>query len=728
MSADPNAIKTIFVAALDKAAVGERAAYLNEVCAGDGELRQRVEALLAAHDQYDCLLDQPAIVHLEADAETLDFLEPPVKAGSLGRLGHYDILEVIGRGGMGVVLRAFDTKLHRVVAVKALAPHLAASASARQRFVREARAAAAVSHENVVAIHAVEDAGPVPYLVMQCIDGKTLQDKLEASGRLEVPEILRIGMQVAEGLAAAHRQGLIHRDIKPENILLENGIERVKISDFGLARAADDASVTQSGVVAGTPAYMSPEQAQGERLDHRTDLFSLGSVLHALCAGEPPFRADSAMATLRRVCEETPPPLGEVNPEAAPWLEDVVARLLAKKPGDRFGSAAEVATVLSRRLAQFQTGLPPTDQSGKEGSGSALRRRALRRYSAVALVVLGVAIAGWILWKAWFPNREGKTPETTQHQASPAPAEPVILKPARTLVAHSSAVTALAFSPDGRVMASGSWDRNIILWSTNDWKPQSLLRGHSSQVMGLAFSPDGRKLASTSLDKDTCAIRLWNLANGTVRTLGDAWDGLFAVAWLPDGKSLISAGKDNQLNFWDVATGRLATIDKVCSGHVRGLSIAPGNKRLATGGTGATRLWELATRQEIPSQLPPDLCPLFVPPAGAELAGWDHLMGSIRLCNLKSGKVRSWRAHPETIEGMAVSADGRFLASVGKEGMGYVWSTATTARVATLQGHQGRVGVVAFMPGGRHLVTGGLDDRGILIWDLSQLDGAPQGK
>src|SRR5262249_44004252 len=144
---------------------------------------------------------------------------------------------------------------------------------------------------------------------------------------------------------------------------------------------------------------------------------------------------------------------------------------------------------------------------------------------------------------AWFPKWEGTTPQTAQGQGDPAPAEPVILKPARGLVAHSSAVTALAFSPDGRVMASGSWDRNIILWSTTDWKPRGLLRGHTSQVMGLAFSPDSRQLASTSLDKDTCAIRLWNLANGTAAgTLGDAWDGLFAVAWLPGGKSLISAG------------------------------------------------------------------------------------------------------------------------------------------------------------------------------------------
>src|SRR5262249_15554902 len=167
--------------------------------------------------------------------------------------GQYGVGEVAGSGGMGIVLRAFDEKLHRVVAIKVLAPALAGSGAARQRFVREARAAAAVAHEHVVGIHAVEDGGPVPYLVMQFVEGRTLQEKLARPGPLPLAETLRIGLQVAEGLAAAHKHGLIHRDIKPANILLENGIERVKITDFGLARAADDASLTQSGMIAGTP-------------------------------------------------------------------------------------------------------------------------------------------------------------------------------------------------------------------------------------------------------------------------------------------------------------------------------------------------------------------------------------------------------------------------------------------------------------------------------------------
>ncbi len=238
---------------------------------------------------------------------TIDSATPAAASGEpqqFGQLDGYEILSEIGRGGMGVVLKAFDPKLRRVVAIKLLAPHLAANAAARARFLREARAAAAVAHEHVVTIHAVEESSAgTPYIVMQFIPGKSLQDRIDQSGSLELREALRIGMQTAAGLAAAHAQGLIHRDIKPANILLENGIERVKLADFGLARASDDASLTRSGVITGSPQFMSPEQARGEAVDFRSDLFGLGCVLYAMCAGHPPFRADAvgrAQAGLRR--------------------------------------------------------------------------------------------------------------------------------------------------------------------------------------------------------------------------------------------------------------------------------------------------------------------------------------------------------------------------------------------------------------------------------------------
>jgi serine/threonine-protein kinase len=292
-----------------------------------------------------------------------DFLSPSKETGHLGRLGHYEILEVVGRGGMGVVLKALDETLHRVVAIKILSPHLASNATARRRFTREAQAAAAITHEHVVTIHGVEEAHDPPYIVMQYVSGMSLQERLDRDGPLEVKEILRIGSQAARGLAAAHAQGVIHRDIKPANILLENGIERVQITDFGLARTLDDASLTQSGVIAGTPQYMAPEQANGETIDHRADLFSLGSVMYALCTGRPPFRASTVMGVLKRVSEEQARPVREVNPDIPEWLEAIIEKLHAKHPEQRFQSAAEVADLLGQHLAHLQqpsqTPLPP---------------------------------------------------------------------------------------------------------------------------------------------------------------------------------------------------------------------------------------------------------------------------------------------------------------------------------------------------------------------------------
>ena len=205
---------------------------------------------------------------------------------------------------------------------------------------------------------------------MEYVPGRSLQDRLDKQGPLSLPEILRIGMQTAAGLAAAHAQGLVHRDVKPANILLENGVERVRLTDFGLARAAADAALTHSGVVAGTPHYMAPEQASGETIDHRADLFSLGSTLYAMCAGHPPFRAETPLAVLRRVCDHEPRPLREINPEVPAWLEAIVARLTAKDPARRFQTATEVADLLERCLAHVQQPLSLTSarRAGRDGT------------------------------------------------------------------------------------------------------------------------------------------------------------------------------------------------------------------------------------------------------------------------------------------------------------------------------------------------------------------------
>lgn len=304
-------------------------------------------------------LTEPGIPDLGSlvlgEQNDLSFLAPTEDPLSIGKLDHYLVRRILGSGAFGIVFEAFDTKLHRKVAIKLLKAEMAATSPPRKRFLREARAAAAIRHENVIQVYSVEEK-PLPYLAMEYIDGKTLQQKLDEDGPLEPREVLRIGRQIASGLVAAHALGIIHRDIKPDNILLEKGpTERVKISDFGLARVANDASLSKTGVISGTPMYMSPEQAHGATTDARTDIFSLGSLLYVAACGRPPFRASNVHAVLRRVIDDTPRPMREVLSEVPEWLEQLVARLHEKSPDARIQTAAEVVALFSQCEDQLQT-------------------------------------------------------------------------------------------------------------------------------------------------------------------------------------------------------------------------------------------------------------------------------------------------------------------------------------------------------------------------------------
>jgi len=271
----------------------------------------------------------------------------------LGRLAEYDIESFIGQGGFGVVLRAFDRELNRTVAIKILAPHLATIGAARRRFIREAQAAAAVVHPNVVPIHAVRADAEHPFLVMTYVPGCSLQEYVLQQGPLEPQAVVRIAQQVAAGLAAAHRQGLVHRDIKPGNILLENGLSRALITDFGLARAADDAA-SQTGWLAGTPHYMSPEQAASENLDGRSDLFSLGSVMYFMATGREPFQGTQPLAILNQIVRQKPPSVRSINAEIPRTLARVIERLLEKNPNDRIQSASQLSELLEQYLAHLR--------------------------------------------------------------------------------------------------------------------------------------------------------------------------------------------------------------------------------------------------------------------------------------------------------------------------------------------------------------------------------------
>jgi tRNA A-37 threonylcarbamoyl transferase component Bud32 len=281
-------------------------------------------------------------------AERLPFLKPPLRPDELGRLGAFRVLRLIGQGAMGVVFGAEDTRLGRVVALKVMQPHLASDAKARERFLREARAMAALKNDHVVTVYEVGGASDLPFLAMEFLEGEALDSFQKKVGRLPLAQVVRIGKETAHGLAAAHARGLVHRDVKPSNLWLEAPTGRVKILDFGLARLHSEArQVSQVGLIVGTPAFMAPEQARGETVDHRADLFSLGCVLYWLCTGQLPFKGTDVLSTLTALATEHPVPPQAISVDVAPALSDLIMELLHKDPARRPASGQAVVDALA---------------------------------------------------------------------------------------------------------------------------------------------------------------------------------------------------------------------------------------------------------------------------------------------------------------------------------------------------------------------------------------------
>lgn len=344
-------------------------------------------------------------------------LDPPTHPEMLGRIDQFEIEEKIGQGGMGIVLKGFDRPLNRAVAIKVLSPLLASNGTSRQRFLREAQAAAAVVHPNVVPIYAVNRSEIRPYIVMQLVAGHSLQSLVKEHGPLDFKEIVRIGIQIADGLAQAHNQGLIHRDIKPGNVLTEHDVSRVMITDFGLARAIDDAGLTQTGWITGTPHYMSPEQARGDTLDCRTDLFSLGGLMYYLATGREPFRAEKPFAVIQKIINDQPASPQEINNEIPPMISDIIEKLLEKNPQDRFQTAGEVKLLLERYLSHLQQPL----RVAKPQRIMTRRRRRFRTLVSTSFMLLAVVVSSFACWKL-LPTNHITDPSITNSSTVSQPA------------------------------------------------------------------------------------------------------------------------------------------------------------------------------------------------------------------------------------------------------------------------------------------------------------------
>src|SRR5262245_24827148 len=336
----------------------------------------------------------------------LSFLSPPTEPGDLGWLGSYRVRRLLGVGGVWSVFLELDTHLLRPVALKVLRPELASSLSSRTRFLKEARAAAALSSDHIVTVFQVGQNNDVPYIAMQLLFGEPLDARLAREGRLSVHDALNVAIQAATGLSAAHAAGLIHRDIKPANLWLEaarsaelsamlhqeemqnedttimdlesarsaergmrSTFGRVKILDLGLVRGGSGPQLTAAGMVVGTPQFMAPEQAGGEEMDHRVDLFSLGCVIYTMLSGQVAFTGATTMAILLALATKTPSPLVELNPAVPKELSDLVARMMAKEPKNRPGSAIEVIEQLEAIRAAYSEQVPPGTGFSRRGSG-----------------------------------------------------------------------------------------------------------------------------------------------------------------------------------------------------------------------------------------------------------------------------------------------------------------------------------------------------------------------
>jgi len=390
-------IDSLLHAALERPPA-EREGFLRQACAGDEGLEREVRSLLASDQQAGSFLDSPAAELLESEESTVTHL-----AGQT--ISHYKVLEMLGAGGMGVVYKAFDTKLNRLVALKFLPPHLRHNDELKRRLKEEARAASTLDHPNIVVIHDIDEApGGDLFIAMAFHEGVTLRARIAAENTdagLPVAEALHIARQIASGLAKAHERGILHRDIKPGNVIVaKDGVAR--IIDFGLAKSSD-ATASVDGSTKGTPLYMSPEQASGKALDCRTDLWSLGAVLYEMLAGRPPFTGDGHLQVMHAIVHDSPPRLRELRPELPLEIDRIVSRALEKEPAKRYQSAAEMVRDLSTALAA-------TDASAQAPiSSRAANTIRAKVIAPAAAIVLAVFAAGYL----YFPRALHGKPKLT---------------------------------------------------------------------------------------------------------------------------------------------------------------------------------------------------------------------------------------------------------------------------------------------------------------------------
>jgi eukaryotic-like serine/threonine-protein kinase len=521
----------------------ERAAFLDRVCSGDEELRRELESLLES--------DRKAATFIESSPATIaaDLLtehQPEPRKGT--RIAHYEIIAQIGSGGMGEVFLARDTRLGRRVAVKLLSPSLTADAQLRSRFFREAQLASALDHPNICTIHEVGESSGFLFIAMQYIEGVTLKEII-GSRPLKLDALLSISLQAADALQSAHDHGIIHRDIKSNNIMVTSR-GQVKMLDFGLAKLMDarnredpgstESELTRSGAVLGTPNYMSPEQARGERVGHRSDIFSLGVVIYEMASGVVPFKGKSQAETMNAVINEPQKPVTELNADVPVGICAVIDRALAKSPAERYQTVGEMLQDL-RRAGRAAGVLGPSDSQEAVIPYLPLARRSASGWmwamSLVGLALL-VGLGVWISSLSILQKR------------SPAPLQPL------PLTSYPGQEMLPSFSPDGKQVAF-AWDGekgdnfDVYVKLVDTGTPHRITT-HPAQDSFPAWSPDGNYLAFRRHTNEYDAVYLIPSLGGPERKLADICPRLMGsqvggdgLTYSPDGKFLALPDKDS---------------------------------------------------------------------------------------------------------------------------------------------------------------------------------------